>query len=241
MAVLYPGNSIWTLAPCNVHCTNSACKDPYIVAGALCVNHKDHWGQPNPLKTGGFGCAKCGMKYWAEFDDIYPHLLSANVEITEEVKTQVSNLAHFVPDILNEQAAEPSIYSHIISESMPKSVVITSYGLKFGTLNKVYGNKYWDVRKTVRNPWGVKALKGLTGKDKAVQDFILRCPQSTTVIDSILYHAKKGKPIFIGCHGGKHRSVAIAEIVGNRLRDAGMNVEVVHRDLDKKEKSNALL
>ena len=115
-------------------------------------------------------------------------------------------------------------------------IILTSFSYKKGEVTYIPNGgrqKIFDIRKTVRNPWQVENLRALTGKDKRVQDFILSCPRTEAVIHQIYMFAVAGfTDIFIGCFGGKHRSVAIAELVAARLAAKGYTeVKVSHRDL----------
>jgi UPF0042 nucleotide-binding protein len=93
-----------------------------------------------------------------------------------------------------------------------------------------------DIRKVVRNPWGVPELKGLTGQDKAVQEWIMLCKGSAWAFQQIYAGSCFGNAdIFIGCTGGKHRSVAMAEMLAEKMRkNVGMDVHIIHRDINKK-------
>jgi UPF0042 nucleotide-binding protein len=87
----------------------------------------------------------------------------------------------------------------------------------------------------------------LRGTDKEVQDVVLANPAAKAIVDTlertirwtqqpgIVFSAgSAGIRVAIGCHSGRHRSVAIAEKLAQRLnRRGGFEVEVVHRDADK--------
>lgn len=115
-------------------------------------------------------------------------------------------------------------------------VIIESFGYKFGTPDKadVYLNRTYDVRRKVRNPWNVKGMRALTGKDDAVLKFVERCGGTKYFIKEIVKYAPY-RMIYVGCHGGRHRSVAIAELAARALREKYPNntVMVRHRELDK--------
>ncbi len=97
-----------------------------------------------------------------------------------------------------------------------------------------------DVR-FLHNPHWIPALRPLTGLDEAVNEFVLGSEgaqefvgQYATLLGSVLalYRSfdKHSVTIAIGCTGGKHRSVAIAEALGESLRALGTQVRVTHRD-----------
>jgi len=120
---------------------------------------------------------------------------------------------------------------------------ITSFGFKHGIPLDV--DLVFDVR-FLPNPHWEPALRPQSGLDAGVRDFVLENPETTAFLnqlDSMLTlllpsYAKEGKSyvtVAIGCTGGRHRSVAIAEAIAERLR--GENVvpalNVFHRDIDR--------
>lgn len=101
----------------------------------------------------------------------------------------------------------------------------------------------FDVR-FLHNPHYVPALKPQTGKDKAVRDFIegdsAYAPFLAKIQELIMsllpLYQREGKSyltIAFGCTGGRHRSVALAEIMATYLQDQGVRVTLVHRELDR--------
>lgn len=88
-----------------------------------------------------------------------------------------------------------------------------------------------DARK-IANPYRDPVLRPLDGRDRRVQRYVMRDPQA----DALLIHAEYlisdgNRVIAIGCTGGHHRSVALVEILADRLRDDDQEVTVEHRDL----------
>jgi UPF0042 nucleotide-binding protein len=118
---------------------------------------------------------------------------------------------------------------------------ILSFGFKYGI--PVDADFVFDVR-FLANPFWEEDLKKLTGLDKEVQDFVLKQDGaenfSKTINELInvttpgyVREGKKYVTVAIGCTGGKHRSVTIAEKVAQELKRNGAKVRVVHRDLGK--------
>ena len=118
---------------------------------------------------------------------------------------------------------------------------ILSFGFKYGI--PVDADFVFDVR-FLANPFWEEYLKKLTGLDKKVQDFVLKQEGaenfSKTINELInvttpgyVREGKKYVTVAIGCTGGKHRSVTIAEKVAQELKSNGAKVRVVHRDLGK--------
>jgi len=94
------------------------------------------------------------------------------------------------------------------------------------------------------NPFYLKELRELSGLDAPVKEFVFSHAQAVEFMHHLenmvafllpLY-IEEGKPsltISIGCTGGKHRSVAIAQALVERTAAHGYQVETIHRDLEK--------
>ena len=119
------------------------------------------------------------------------------------------------------------------------SISITSFGFKNGML--LDGDIVFDVR-FIPNPYYIPELKEYNGKTEDIKKYVFKWPQTnifiTKVIDMlsylIPYYTEEGKTqlvIGIGCTGGYHRSVAIAEKIGEILKVNGHRAIVNHRDL----------
>jgi UPF0042 nucleotide-binding protein len=94
------------------------------------------------------------------------------------------------------------------------------------------------------NPHWVDELRPLTGLDDPVRDYVLGQPAARRFLDNLEtllaqlvpayeHEGKAYLTIALGCTGGRHRSVAIAEEVARRLAPRGQRAAVLHRDLDK--------
>jgi len=119
--------------------------------------------------------------------------------------------------------------------------IIMSFGFKYGI--PVDADHVADMR-FLPNPYWDPALRDQTGKDEAVNDYVLSQPEARTFLDSYsslvsliedgyLREGKRFVTIALGCTGGKHRSVAMAENLAARLVKNGVEVRVVHRDLGR--------
>ncbi len=120
-------------------------------------------------------------------------------------------------------------------------VEVESFGFKFGMA--LDADLVFDVR-FLPNPYYVEELKKKTGLDKEVYDYIFCenvtnefCEKLTEMMDFLvpkyMEEGKNNVVVAIGCTGGKHRSVAVAEYLASYLKDAGNNVVVTHRDIDR--------
>jgi len=126
-------------------------------------------------------------------------------------------------------------------ESHRLQIAIESFGYKHGL--PIDADIVMDVR-FLPNPHWEEALRPLTGHDPAVHDFVLETAQASDFLDrfealmcSLLpaYQAegKSYLTIAVGCTGGRHRSVAVAEELARRLREHGFASRVGHRDLSR--------
>lgn len=122
------------------------------------------------------------------------------------------------------------------------SVNVISFGFKYGV--PIDADLIFDVR-FLPNPHYVEHLRPNTGQDADVYDYVMKWNETqeflTKLIDMLQFlipkYAKEGKSqvvVGIGCTGGKHRSVAIAEYLGKMLGNSETEtVRVSHRDADR--------
>lgn len=122
------------------------------------------------------------------------------------------------------------------------SVTVESFGFKYGL--PMDADMIADVR-FLPNPHWVDELRPHTGQDPAVRDYVLSQGEAGPFLDDYYRildlvfggYRREGKryvTVGIGCTGGKHRSVAIAEALAARLTGApGLSVRVLHRDLGR--------
>ena len=124
-------------------------------------------------------------------------------------------------------------------KSMQTSVV--SFGYKHGIPLDV--DNVLDCR-FLPNPHWIDELRPFTGRDPKVRDYVLGQPEAKQYLDllgqmlDVLLPAyvKEGKSyltIAVGCTGGRHRSVVLADEVGRMMRDRGFDPIVYHRDVDR--------
>ena len=90
----------------------------------------------------------------------------------------------------------------------------------------------FDCRK-LRNPHFVNDLRDLDGRDEKVQCYVLKDPDFNDLFTEAMFHALSYErpQIAFGCFGGKHRSVAAAELLAKELRAKGLAIEVTHKEL----------
>ncbi|HLW78853.1 MAG TPA: RNase adapter RapZ, partial [Terriglobia bacterium] len=118
---------------------------------------------------------------------------------------------------------------------------VVSFGFRFGVPQDA--DLVFDVR-FLPNPNYVPRLKSKTGRDPAVRRFMDRYPQTEEFVKRLMdllfyllpHYIREGKSyltIAIGCTGGRHRSVALAEQIGQDLGRDGYRVKLAHRDIGR--------
>ena len=119
------------------------------------------------------------------------------------------------------------------------AITILSFGFKYGI--PVDSDLVFDVR-FIPNPFYILELKPLSGNDEPVKKYVLNQQETKTFLEKsndmleflIPNYKKEGKRqliISIGCTGGRHRSVAIANAIYEMLRQNEHNVYIEHRDI----------
>ncbi|MDF2503659.1 MULTISPECIES: RNase adapter RapZ [Clostridium] len=180
------------------------------------------------------------------------HPLSPQGRVTKGIELerlklkQVRNRANNVIDTSNLTTRElrekiTQIYEQEGQMETQLIVTILSFGFKYGI--PVDSDLVFDVR-FLPNPFYIPELKHFSGNDNPVSEYVLGFEETRVFIDKlsdmleylIPHYLKEGKRqliVSIGCTGGRHRSVTIANSIYNRLKDTGHNVNVDHRDINE--------
>ena len=122
----------------------------------------------------------------------------------------------------------------------PMRINILSFGFKYGTPHDA--NLIMDVR-FLANPYFVPELKDFNGKSQEIKNYVLNNDEARRFtekyVDLLDYliplYEKEGKAyltIAVGCTGGRHRSVTIAEALFEHIKKPGRQIMVTHRDID---------
>jgi UPF0042 nucleotide-binding protein len=170
--------------------------------------------------------------------------LADSIAAERQTLDEVRGLADLIIDTseLNVHELRDVMADAFGERSRAMQVSVVSFGFKHGVPRIV--DIVHDVR-FLPNPHWVPDLRPLTGLDPAVRDHVFASPdaaeflrRTTETLDFLLpRYAAEGKTyltIGIGCTGGRHRSVAIAEALGDWLRTRGdVDVTVRHRDSDR--------
>ena len=122
-------------------------------------------------------------------------------------------------------------------------VTILSFGFKYGIPSD--SDIVMDVR-FLPNPYYVEGLRAKTGNDKEIQDYVMQFPEAKEFVDKLedmirflipnyISEGKNQLVISIGCTGGKHRSVTLANQLYERmnLSDKKYGLKIEHRDIGK--------
>jgi UPF0042 nucleotide-binding protein len=179
-----------------------------------------------------------------------PHPLAPRRPILEGVRLErrrlqpIRALADVVVDTsgLTIYQLKDAVAERILHRRRPRTeVVLTSFGYKHGL--PLESDLVFDTR-LLPNPFYVDRLRGRTGKSPSVRKFVMESPGTREFlarlfrfVDFVLPRfAREGKTsvaVAIGCTGGKHRSVVVAEALGAHLRGRAAAVRIYHRDLYK--------
>ena len=178
-----------------------------------------------------------------------PHPLAPDRSVAEGITEEreklnaIRSMADLVLDTSNLTVHElREIFMRMSRDGRPKAemiVNVVSFGFKNGV--PVDADLVFDVR-CLPNPHFVDTLRPLTGRDKPVVNYMRKHPATVDFIDkltgflkfSLPHYVQEGKSyltVAIGCTGGRHRSVMIAEALKRSLtRVGGVRVRVKHRD-----------
>lgn len=123
-------------------------------------------------------------------------------------------------------------------------VTVLSFGFKYGI--PADADLVLDVR-FLPNPYYISELKPLTGNDKAIRDYVMGFQAARDFLEKLddlikfllpnyVQEGKNSLVIAIGCTGGKHRSVTLANAIADSLKRTEYGCKVEHRDIDKDAK-----
>lgn len=176
-------------------------------------------------------------------DQNVPHALRQERELLSEIRDLADHVidtsehtVHTLRDVINDRFAEKS-GAHDLS------LTISSFGFRHGSPRGL--DMLFDVR-FLPNPHFVPELRPLTGRDHAVVEYL----QSESEVEDTIARfvgllayllpkfqreRKSYLTVGVGCTGGRHRSVMVAEAINNRLNELGYKSKVVHRDIEKDE------
>lgn len=171
--------------------------------------------------------------------------IAESIQAEREMLQPLREMADVVIDTssLNVHELRQRIVSLFSEEAAPRPmrVSIRSFGFKHGTPRDL--DLLFDVR-FLPNPHWEPELKDMVGTDEPVREYVMRSEGAQDFVqkvDDLLEfmipkfeaEAKSYLSIGVGCTGGHHRSVAIAEEIAKRLKEQGIRVAVQHRDIHR--------
>ncbi|ARP50486.1 MULTISPECIES: RNase adapter RapZ [Caproicibacterium] len=170
--------------------------------------------------------------------------LEQAVKLEREILRPVRERADYIIDtsLLSPAQLKERISSLFLGDATSAlQIHCMSFGFKFGTPTEA--DLIFDVR-CLPNPYYVEELRHKTGLDAPVRDYVLKWEQTkgfvSRFLDLIDYmiplYCNEGKSqlvIAIGCTGGHHRSVTIAQLLYEHLLEKGLRASVNHRDIRK--------
>lgn len=165
------------------------------------------------------------------------------IELERQLLRDVASLADRAIDTtqLNVHELRDEVVRTVAGERRPCVVNLASFGFRYGTPDAL--ELLFDVR-FLQNPYFEERFRMGTGLDPEVSDYVLLGERGKAFLERLrgwlefllpLYDAE-GKAyleVGVGCTGGRHRSVAVAEALARMLREQGREVNVVHRDVEK--------
>jgi RNase adapter protein RapZ len=180
--------------------------------------------RPHPLSHGG----SIAEGIAAERHRMAPIRRLADV-IIDTSKFTVHELRQFIIDKFQRPGSRPLLVS------------VVSFGFRYGIPSDA--DLVFDVR-FLPNPHFVPKLRAFSGKDPKVARYIRSFPQTgeflrriesllTYLIPLYIHEGKSYLTVALGCTGGRHRSVALAEVIRRYLQKKRYSAKVVHRDIDK--------
>ncbi len=155
-------------------------------------------------------------------------------EIADKIIDTSDLTIHQLKEVITKYA-----YRGIKGERM--QIAVLSFGFKYGV--PLEADLLIDVR-FMPNPYFIPELKNLNGKDEQVKQFVKRAPETQKFLEKYLslleylipLYEKEGKSyltIAVGCTGGRHRSVTIAEDISNHIKKLNRKITLTHRDIEQ--------
>jgi len=179
-----------------------------------------------------------------------PHPLAKRKSVLENITLErkrlegIKRLADDVIDTSNigiSQLRKMLTTKLFVRREVELQILVVSFGYKYGI--PVDSDLVFDTR-FLPNPFYIDDLREKTGKSKKVKDYVLEKHETKDFIDKLFHFidylmpnfVEEGKSylnVSIGCTGGKHRAVVIAEELKQYLACKGYKVRVYHRDVYK--------
>ncbi|MDK2820451.1 MAG: RNase adapter protein RapZ [Clostridia bacterium] len=182
------------------------------------------------------------------------HPLSSGGQILEgiiEERHRLEELRGMASKIIDTSELKPQKLKEQLTELFAdnqKQLLITviSFGYKYGI--PLDADLVMDVR-FLPNPFYIESLRPFTGHDRCIEEFVMSSPETQSFIEQFIdllkflipHYLREGKShlvIAIGCTGGQHRSVTLANKIGELIKNDNYEVSVKHRDIERYLKRN---
>lgn len=168
------------------------------------------------------------------------------IEAERSLVKDIRNRSNYIVDTSNMKPKQlkdyiTTVFAEGINEKNSISVNVMSFGFKYGI--PMDADLVFDVR-FLPNPFYIPELKEKTGLDKEVFEYVLSFDLSNEFVKKLndmigfllpnyISEGKSNLVIAVGCTGGKHRSVTVANELAKYLTDNGYNTFTSHRDINK--------
>jgi len=177
-----------------------------------------------------------------------PHPVTRRRSVIEAIRLERRRLApikNMADEVFDTSSTNVSQLKELLTRRLVKGrkptlrVVVVSFGYKHGV--PLDADLIFDTR-FLPNPFYVDTLRNRTGKSRQVREFVLRSPETLEFLSRLhgfldyllpkfIAEGKSYLTVALGCTGGRHRSVVLAEELGGYLRKARYDIKVFHRDM----------
>jgi UPF0042 nucleotide-binding protein len=179
-----------------------------------------------------------------------PHPLTRKRSVLEGVQLERKRLAQIkkmADEVIDTSETNIAQLKELLGRRFLKSkiqrlqIMIVSFGYKYGV--PLESDLLFDTR-FLPNPFYIDTLRGKSGKSRPVRDYVLHSAETRSflrelthflvyLIPRFIQEGKSYLTIAVGCTGGKHRSVVIADKLRDYLRARKYDIKIYHRDLFK--------
>jgi RNase adapter protein RapZ len=179
-----------------------------------------------------------------------PHPVTRRRSVIEAIRLERRRLApikNMADEVFDTSSTNVSQLKELLTRRLVRGrkptlqIVAVSFGYKYGV--PLDADLIFDTR-FLPNPFYVDVLRNRTGKSRQVREYVLRFPETQEFLSKLygfldyllpkfIAEGKSYLTIAIGCTGGRHRSVVLAEELRDYLRKARYDIKVFHRDMIK--------
>jgi UPF0042 nucleotide-binding protein len=179
-----------------------------------------------------------------------PHPLARRRPVLEGVRLERRRMAEIMKmadevidtSVMNISQLKERLARKVLKRRTPRmQIVLISFGYKYGL--PLDSDLVFDTR-FLPNPFYVDRLRDRNGRSQSVRDFVLGAPETKAFLRELFAFVDRLVPQFVregkstltialGCTGGKHRSVAVADALRGHLKAGGADAKIYHRDIYK--------